>query len=349
VSIFLAAIDFYEYYVYNLTKLKHKNMKDGNKIGEFRLNILPRESMSWDKFVSSTPENSIALDGVVLGGPRFDMDTNHFNFDHHDGVIREVTMSTCMQVYFAIKGGIMNSLLPKKDLYGVVANIYINDTDQDTSFAVWLIKNHEKFEGTQSIPHINRLLSLTDRWDITGGAFPMNIADDLVRQHTWVFEPYTKLRKSGKLSQADSDIMFDNLMSVMGRLNVFLMGQSGESKLDIRHRILYDSPVFKIVDEVGGNEARYYLYGKGMNSFLSLVAKKPDGRFVYSLGRRSQFINFPVEKLYEDFNRAEGLTKDNGWGGSNIIGGSPRGNGSSLSWENLRDIINERLKKEGLL
>jgi hypothetical protein len=317
-----------------------------NRFTPFDVCVIPRKSMTWDDFVANTPPNSIALDGAVLGGPRFDPKTNHINYDHHDNVVREATMSTAMQVYFAIKGGLAEALSVNGRVQG---SVYINDTDQDTSFAVWLLLNHKKFEGTQSIPSINRLLALDDRWDITGGAFPMNLEDKLVRQHNWVFKPYTNLRKSGGLAQATEEVMLDNLEAVMARLTKYMMGEAEEVELDTRHVILYDSPKFKIVDEIGGNEARYFLFSKGMNAFISLVARCPDGRFVYSVGRRSQYIPFPVETLYDDYNAAEGFDRKSGWNGSTIIGGSSRLNGSGLSWERVRDITIARLKKDGIL
>lgn len=69
------------------------------------LQVRPRQTMTWAQFLSETPERSIALDGAVSGGPAWDEKTLHVNFDHHDGVVREATMSTAMQVLFAIKGG----------------------------------------------------------------------------------------------------------------------------------------------------------------------------------------------------------------------------------------------------
>ncbi len=310
------------------------------RFSPFSLHVLPRVSMTWEEFLANTPPRSIALDGVVRGGPNYAPSTAHINFDHHDNVVREATMSTAMQTFFAIKGGLMEALM----VNGVVdANIYINDTDQDTAFAVWLLLNYKKFEGVQSIPHINRLLALDDRWDITGGAFPMNLDDALVRQHTWIFKPYADLRRSGGLAQATAAVLLDNLEAVLGRLNRYLMGHGAEVALDIRHRILHDSPLFKIVDEIGGNEARYHLFSKGMNAFISLVATRSDGRFVYTIGRRSRYISFPVTQLYDDFNAAEGLTRETGWNGSDIIGGSSRSLGSTLGWEQLLDIVTKRL------
>ncbi|HSI20817.1 MAG TPA: hypothetical protein VLA04_03930 [Verrucomicrobiae bacterium] len=298
----------------------------------FDFKILPRETMQWEEFCRNTPPRSIALDGAVLGGPNYDEATLHVNFDHHDNVVREATMSTAKQVYFAIKGGIM------KAFGSGICSIYINDTDQDTAFAAWLLTNHKQFEGAASNPLINRLLDLDDKWDITGGAFPLDLSDRLVRQHNWVFEPYTNLRKSGRLATADADILRSNLSEVCSRLTQYQMGYGGEKELDTRHEILFDSPTFKIVDEIGGSESRYHLFSNGMDAFISIVARRPDGRFVYTVGRRSRYIPFPVKELYAAFNEAEGMTGEKGWNGSDIIGGSHRELGSGLSWEQLRDI-----------
>jgi hypothetical protein len=309
-------------------------------ISKIQIIVMPRISMTWQEFESTTPSKSIALDGIVKGGPKFDAQSLHVNFDHHDGVVREATMSTAMQVLFAIKGGLMQSWMSSANS----VNIYINDTDQDTSLAVWLLLNYKLFEGVQGIPHINRLLAITDRLDITGGAYPMNLDDELIRQHAWVFQPYTDLRKSGMLSMSDSSGLLSNLEATLSRINKYMMNQGGQVSLDTRHVILFECPEFSIVDEIGGNDARYYLFSKGMNAYISIVSRKENGNLVCTVGKRSQYIPFPVSQLFDDFNDSEGLTRSNGWDGSDIIGGSPRLNGTTLTWQNLRDITLKRFK-----
>lgn len=296
-----------------------------------KVEIIPRVSWSWDEFVKRSGPRSIALDGMVWGGPRYDEDALRVNFDHHDGVVREATMSTAMQVLFALKGGLMDRFAP--------ATVYVNDTDQDTALAVWLLEKHALFEGTKSIPTISRLLALTDRLDITGGAFPMDLDDRLVCQHNWVFEPYTDLRKTGGLASATAEVLRDNLEAVTARLDRFMMGAAGEVELDRRHEILdrLEKPPCWIVDELGGNHARYALYAQGMPAFLAIVTRRPDGRTVYSIGRRSRYINFPLPRIYEAINAVE--TSGGKWGGSDIIGGAPRVEGSALSWEQIRDVL----------
>lgn len=322
-------------------------MSNLRQYGPFSVLALPRQDMSWNTFLKSAPNRSIALDGVVKGGPNFNEATSHVNFDHHDNVVREATMSTAMQVFYAIKGGLMHLMVGSDGKVSVV--IHINDTDQDTTLAVWYLMNYKKFEGTQSIPAMSRLLELTNRLDITGGAFPMNLDDSLVGMHSWIFRPYTELRKSGGLARASAEVLLDNLEAMLHRLDRFVMNQAEEVELDIRHEVYYDSPIYKIYNEIGGNEVRYYLLSKGMDAYICEVATRPDGRKVYTVGRRSRYIRFPVPKLYAAFNAAEGFAPGEGWNGSDIIGGSPRLTGSGLSWEQIRDITNEVLKEEGVL
>lgn len=248
-------------------------------------------------------------------------------------------MATAEQVYMAVKGGLFEGF---RNENGPFANVYINDCDQDTCLAIFILENYKMFEGTNTNPNFNRLLNIDSKLDITGGAFPMNLRDELVKMHEWVMEPYTKLRASGVLAQADEWIMMNCIESVCARIMKFLMGEGEKIELDVRHEIIKTSKVlngFHLVKETGGNSARYHLFSKGMNAFISVVAKREDGKYVYSIGRRSRYISFPVQKFFVLLNNAEGLTRENGWGGSDIIGGSSRNLGSSLEPEAVFEII----------
>jgi hypothetical protein len=314
-----------------------------------KLVIRPRESMSWDQF-RETCGRSIALDGFVVGGPQWDETTLNVNFDHHSGVVREATMSTAMQVMFAIKGGLMERL-------DGAATVYINDPDQDTALATWLLKNYHLFDGTKSHPLINRLLALTDRLDITGGAYPMRLDDEILAMHSWVFEPYSELRISGALATANESVMRNCIEAVHSRLNSMLMGQCGKRVLREDVTVLHDSRHgYKVLDETGGNEARYVMFSKGMNAFVSIVARLPvpDStrlKYVYAIGRRSRYIDFPLPKIYEALNHMEGRhagiiggPAPDSWGGSDIVGGSPRASGSSLTWQDVTRAIDTCLE-----
>jgi hypothetical protein len=302
-----------------------------------RLVVRPRVTLSWAQFCAEAPPRSIALDGMVSDGPRWDEAGLRANLDHHSHCVREATMSTSKQALFAIKGGIMKRL-------GGEAELWVNDPDQDTSLATWLLLHYRQFEGVQSHPTINRLLELTDRWDITGGAYPTALDDALLETHAWVFDPYMCLRVSGALAVADEAVMRSSFEAVHARLNAVLLGQGGRKKLRTDVTMLHEGARYKILDETGGNEARYLLFSQGMDAFVSLVTTRPDGRHVYSVGRRSQYIDFPVPRILAALNAAEGYAPGSlGWGGSDIIGGSHREEGSGLSWQDVRRVVDDVL------
>lgn len=314
-------------------------------VEHLELHVLPGVEMTRREFVRNTPYNSIALDGVVKGGPFYDPKTYHINFDHHDGVVREATMSTSKQVWYAIKQGLFDTFRDERG--NPFAHLYVNDSDQDTGLAYAELVNYKQIEGTNGSILLNRLVELTDRLDITGGAFPMNLSDQLLRQYAWIFQNYAEMRKSGKLKEAGEAGMRACLEATNARVVEYLAGRGEELTLDIRREILHDDPRYKVIDEIGGNDARFHLFSRGLQAFISKVATRSDGRMVYAVGRRSRFVSFPVTKLYEDFNNAEGLPKGEGWGGSDIVGGSSRLHGSKLSVDDLVKITDARLKKEG--
>lgn len=307
------------------------------KYGQFEIHVLPRVAWTWEEFMANTPHDSIALDGMVRSGPSFDESSCRINFDHHDGVVREATMSTSMQVYMAIKGDLMSLFA------GRTVHVYINDTDQDTCHAVWFLLHHADFAGDKSIPYVSRHLYINDKLDITGGAFPISLTDKLIRQHVWVFEPYTNLRKSGALATADAMLLEANLEANLHRLEQFLMNQGGESEPDTRYVIRAKYPAYWFTEETGGSEARWQLFNEGMKAFVSVVATRPDGRRVLSIGRFSRYTRFPVRGLYNDLNALENMPPGEGWGGSDIVGGSSRLHGSGLSDDAIHEVILKRL------
>lgn len=66
---------------------------------------------------------------------------------------------------------------------------------------------------------------------------------------------------------------------------------------------------------------------------------RPDGRWAYVLGCTSPFVPFDVHALLRTLNEAEGAGKAR-WGGSDLVGGSPRVRGSKLSPREVERIIN---------
>ena len=308
------------------------------------LHIEPRVSVSWEKFIKTTPKYSIALDGYVINAPQYDPKTQHINFDHHFNVERLATMSTAEQVMYALKGGLMKYFTSSEHPR---PHVYVDDPDQDVALSVFILENYKMFEGIASIPNFNRLVEIDSRLDITGGWYPMNHNTKLVRQHQWVFQPYSNLRKSGKLYGADANMMRDNLEATCGRIMKHINGDGDEVELDTRHEIHYQGDDLWIAHEIGGPDSRYELHAQGMTSFVNKIGEKENGNNVMTLSNSSPYKFFPIQQLYNAFNEAEHIAKDNPdrWGGSNMIGGSPREAGTSLTLQEIKKITKQVIKE----
>ena len=83
-----------------------------------------------------------------------------------------------------------------------------------------------------------------------------------------------------------------------------------------------------------------------IKAYVALVENKED-TYTYTIGKMSPFVMFPLERIYGALNEAEGLSsQDNCWGGSAIIGGSPRKTGSRLTPEKVQKVINGCINRE---
>jgi hypothetical protein len=79
-----------------------------------RIYLEPRVVIKWKDFIEKKPHFSIALDGYVKGPPRFSIQGPYANFNHHEGVARIATRSTCAQVYYYIRLGLLDTFQKKR-------------------------------------------------------------------------------------------------------------------------------------------------------------------------------------------------------------------------------------------
>jgi hypothetical protein len=77
------------------------------------LKMLPKQPpLAWTAFVESTPRCSIALDGYVADGLRFDPTGPRLNLSHHENVSRLETRATCAQALMAVRQGLYRTPEP---------------------------------------------------------------------------------------------------------------------------------------------------------------------------------------------------------------------------------------------
>lgn len=306
------------------------------------LHAEPGVVLSWEEFQAEKPPCSIALDGFVYGMTKFNVHGPHANFNHHEEVDRLATRSTCMQIYFSILMGLFDSFQKDGEPY---AHVYVNDADQDVCVAYWLLTHPEATSLLKWDNPLARFIVIEDFMDASAGAFPFNDTgspDSLLKKQAWVFEPYTTARNERTLHSLDGAGMIELIESVAHRITLFTQDQAGMVELDFQPEIIGGGPNWKMIVEKYGY-ARSSIYAAGFRAFVGM-RQRHDGRFTYVIGRMSPFVAFPILDIYVALNRAEGMTEPaNAWGGSDIIGGSPRRTGSSLPPKKVEAIINELL------
>ena len=303
--------------------------------------VAPRHVISMRDFKRHAPAYSIALDGYVHGKPEFDPSGPRLNLNHHEEVDRLGTRATCEQVLINLKQGLLNCF---QSHGGPRVNICVNDSDQDVSLSVWLLKNHERVSFNRSEPLITRLVSVEGLLDTTAGAYPFDPKSEVVRELNWIFDPYTQSRISGRLFTATGADMAATIAAVGERITRYSIGRGEKLALDTRYDRIGGGPEWSLVREIGPG-ARTALFQSGCFAFVS-ANDAGNGRYKYSIGKMSPFVRFPILALYDVLNKCEGIADNcaDRWGGGDIVGGSPRGAGSKLAPAEIEQIVNGYLR-----
>jgi hypothetical protein len=298
--------------------------------------------MKWEDFINSKPRFSIALDGYVKGPPRFSNQGPYANFNHHEGVARIATRSTCAQVYYYIRLGLLDTFQKNGKPN---ARLYINDVDQDVCLSCWLLTNSEKLDGLRFDNVLVQLILFEDILDASAGAYPISPDNPQIHRQAWIYEPYAQARTDGSIYNMSKKDMKDILRSVCARIDAAIDGRGGQIELDTRYEKIGGGPGWQLICEKGPY-ARTKLFSEKIKAYVSLLENRKD-TYAYTIGKMSPFVMFPLERIYDALNKAEGLSsQENCWGGSTIIGGSPRKTGSRLTPEKVQKVINDCIKQE---
>ena len=307
-----------------------------------RIYLEPRAVVRWADFIHTKPRFSIALDGYVKGPPRFLIQGPYANFNHHEGVARIATRSTCAQVYYYIRLGLLDTFQKNGKPH---ARVYINDVDQDACLSCWLLKNSEKLEGLRFDNLLVQMILFEDILDASAGAYPVQPDNPQIHRQAWVYEPYTRARADGSIYHMSKKEMQKILNAVWDRIDAAIDGRARKIELDTRYKKSGGGPGWQMIHEEGPY-ARTKLFSQKIKAYVALVESRKD-RYAYTIGKMSPFVMFPVERIYDALNKAEGLSSpENCWGGSAIIGGSPRKTGSRLRPKDVQEVINDCIKQE---
>lgn len=96
------------------------------------------------------------------------------HFDHHAGVIRQVTMSAAMQAYLAVPQG---RLMPKWLQRPRPVPVYVWNADQDVCLAAFILEYHELLERQHNDPLLRWIVRFNNKIDVGGGLYPGDLGE----------------------------------------------------------------------------------------------------------------------------------------------------------------------------
>lgn len=287
-------------------------------------------SLTFEEFRRRHPAPAIALDGYVDGPPRWDGTGPWGNLDHHAGVERLATPATCQQVALATRAGLWD-WMPGRSV-----TVHLNDCDADASLSVWLLRNPAALDE----PAVDALVRAEGCLDSTGGCGADCVPPHLLGTLAWVFAPYTDWRQDPWVDTGD-EAQLAVVDAVGDRLDAYAAGRAGCSEAAGRYEVLHRTRhVVAVAEE--GPYARFALRNDGWRCFVS--TRRHGGRSVVSVGCTDGRVPLDLHRVWRELNLAEGLDPDRGdrWGGSDLIGGSPRQRGTELTVEQVCAVLESR-------
>lgn len=292
-----------------------------------------------EQFLAEAPPYAIAVDGYVEGPPWRELelpDGPRININHHEGVPRLETRSSCMQALILVRLGLFDHFFRRDN--EPHAEVFANDCDEDVCWTFFVLLYHWLVKPLLN-PQVNRGVGLADIMDATAGMWPLPADVPLQRELAWIMFPYRTFRASGAIDRRNPEEFAAVVQDVVNRILQFITGKGKQIALDTRYTRIGGGPGWAMIRE-DGPYGRQGAFADGVRAFIA-VRERSDGRWAYSVGRASDLDPFPVPRI---LTLATSLEKNGErWGGSSTIGGSDRARGSAVPPPVLEKAANELL------
>lgn len=273
------------------------------------------------------PANSVALDGAVRG-THLDIKSNRWSFDHHASNQPSIaTRSTALQVLLALRAGLDVSQ---------IQNVFVSSVDADSVIATALVMRPELTENSEVIELITLHLDTVDSMGPSGALSDSNLSIHFSLKAGFKEELTTELL----LEKVD---LFYSLAEG-GKL----FETSADRKSPVT--LISISPSGKVVGMEEGEYGFADLYKNATIGILYTPSR-------VTIGMKSSFVtskNLLADGLFDRLNQAEiaagaAVKEDgsivNGWGGKDLVGGSPFKGVTLLSAQEVADIVCDFLKE----
>jgi hypothetical protein len=296
-----------------------------------------------------SPPGTIYLDGVAASGPFMNLEKQIYNFDHHEGCLRPFTLSTCEQVLIMILKGM--------DLRGRDWKVFANEPDLDTVMAIWLLFNHVRVSGKHSdgLRRLYALVRLEGVIDAHGlemaglSAFPSDLLNKTRKLIDYLRAEEVNLKKNAIWEETDYLEYTALILHKIDRI-IYKSGDFNDFKelKELARAEIWDHRIAVVVEaDLGIYELEPYLnriYGESLG--LAILKK---GEGIYTLRRMDPFMPVGLNNVYQKLNSIDPDVScgrnSRQWGGSDDIGGSPRGMPTRLTPKEIVQACRDAFQK----
>jgi len=300
----------------------------------------------------SYPQGSIFLDGAAQGEPFLSPERAVYNLDHHEGCVRAFTLATCEQAMVLIR--------KRVDLRKREWTIYANDADLDTVLAIWVLLNHLRLvhQNPELVAEILPLLRLEGTIDALGVELQdlCGLPPDLMRitraRMDQLLRYERSVRSSGAWEEVDLAAFVARQLRAIDRM-VYppeVLG-GGHVAIDELARAEIGGGSIAVVcrSDLGVYEVEQELRRLHGDRLGIFALQKTPG--TYTLRQVDPCLPTRLEEIYAHLNLldpgSDGTLSSNRWGGSDEIGGSPRGAGSQMSPEQVALACRSAYRRAG--
>jgi hypothetical protein len=288
---------------------------------------------------------TIFIDGAYKGAPFVNNEKFQYNLDHHEGVIRYFTLSSCEQAMIMV----MKGLTLEEGQW----DIYLNEPDFDAVLAVWILCNYNELlkdedNILQKAIRLTRVEGIIDVHGFTMGSFTGYAPTTYESQKIIIeklLEQEKNLKSSGKWNNID---FLKYTMLMLGKIDIVVYGQNKDRNKDFnitehsKMKMLNSKYLIICESDAGIYAVEEFLKSKYQGKVGIIILRSNYDPTKYTLRLSNEFISPDLTPLYKALNKADKnvspFDEANKWGGSEIIGGSPRVKGSGLSIDEIESI-----------
>jgi membrane protease YdiL (CAAX protease family) len=296
------------------------------------------------------PAGTIFLDGAAQGAPFMAPEKAIYNLDHHEGCVRSFTLATCEQAMVLIR--------KRLDLRRRDWTVYANDADLDTVLAIWVLLNHLRLvhENPEICSDVMPLLRLEGVIDAHGiemqdfCALPAMQLAEARSQMDKLLAPERKLKAQGKWDGVDLARFVAQQLRAIDRMvySQELLATAGPAIEEVARTELHAGSIAVACrSELGVYEVEKQLRRLHGDRLGLFALQKGSG--TYTLRQVDPALPTRLDEIYAQLNLVDpgsgGCVASNRWGGSDEIGGSPRGARTRMTPQQILDACRQAQRR----